>query len=37
PSLCVLTRKPVTPSDEERERNPRARSARMRVAERLQD
>ena len=30
----VLTRKPVTPSDEEQSRNPRARSAKLRVAER---
>ncbi len=37
PRLRVLTRKPVTPSDAENKRNPRARSARMRVAERLQN
>jgi 16S rRNA (cytosine1402-N4)-methyltransferase len=37
PALRVLTRKPITPSDTEKERNPRARSARMRVAERLQN
>ena len=30
----TLTRKPVRPSDEEIERNPRSRSARMRVVER---
>ncbi len=31
----VLTKKPITPSAEEIERNPRARSAKLRVAERL--
>ena len=31
----VLTRKPVLPSDEEVNSNPRARSAKLRVAERL--
>jgi 16S rRNA (cytosine1402-N4)-methyltransferase len=36
-SLRVLTRKPLRPSDEEVERNPRARSARLRVAEKLDD
>ncbi len=34
-SLKILTRRPVTPSDEERARNPRSRSAKMRVAEKL--
>jgi 16S rRNA (cytosine1402-N4)-methyltransferase len=34
PRLRVLTRKPVTPSAEEVARNPRARSAKLRVAER---
>ena len=29
----VITRKPILPSDEEVERNPRARSAKLRVAE----
>jgi len=31
----VLTKKPLVPSEEERQRNPRARSAKLRVAERL--
>lgn len=35
PSLKVLTRKAVTASDEERDRNPRSRSAKLRVAEKL--
>ncbi len=33
--MHVLTKKPVTPSEEECRRNPRARSAKMRCAERL--
>jgi 16S rRNA (cytosine1402-N4)-methyltransferase len=31
----VLTRKPITPGDEELERNPRSRSAKLRIAEKL--
>jgi 16S rRNA (cytosine1402-N4)-methyltransferase len=31
----VLTKKPIVPRDEEVERNPRARSAKLRAAERL--
>ncbi len=34
-ALKVLTRKPQTPSDDEMARNPRSRSAKLRVAERL--
>jgi len=35
PLLRVLTRKPVLPAEEEVSRNPRARSVKMRVAERI--
>ena len=35
PALREVTRKPIVPSSEERLRNPRARSAKLRVAERL--
>lgn len=35
PILEVLTRKPIVPSAEEIERNPRARSAKLRVAQKL--
>lgn len=35
PALKVVTRKPIIPTDEEIERNPRARSAKLRVAEKL--
>jgi 16S rRNA (cytosine1402-N4)-methyltransferase len=34
-SIKEITRKPIRPSDEESETNPRARSAKLRVAERL--
>jgi 16S rRNA (cytosine1402-N4)-methyltransferase len=34
PLLTVLTKKPLTPTEEEVRRNPRARSAKLRVAER---
>lgn len=34
PGLTILTKKPVVPADDEQRVNPRARSARMRVAER---
>ena len=34
--LKVLTKKPIVPSDEEVAQNPRARSAKLRAAERLQ-
>jgi len=35
PKLKILTKKPILPSKEEVERNPRARSAKLRVAERI--
>jgi 16S rRNA (cytosine1402-N4)-methyltransferase len=35
--LRVLTKKPLQPSDEERARNPRARSAKFRAAERVEE
>lgn len=37
PSVRVLTRKPVTPSAEELEINPRARSSKLRVAEKIDE
>jgi 16S rRNA (cytosine1402-N4)-methyltransferase len=33
--MCVVTKKPVMPSEEERRRNPRSRSAKLRCAERV--
>jgi 16S rRNA (cytosine1402-N4)-methyltransferase len=36
-TLREINRKPITPSPEEIEQNPRARSAKLRVAERLAD
>ena len=35
PQVNILTRKPILPSDEELEENPRARSAKLRVCEKL--
>lgn len=35
PKVKIITRKPILPSDEELERNPRARSAKLRVCEKL--
>ena len=35
PQVKILTRKPILPSDEELEANPRARSAKLRVCEKL--
>ena len=35
PRLKMIARKPITPTDAEIERNPRARSAKLRVAERI--
>lgn len=37
PVLKLVTRKPITPSDEEIARNPRSRSAKLRIAEKLRD
>jgi len=36
PSFAIITRKPIRPSEEEVHRNPRSRSARLRVAERIE-
>jgi 16S rRNA (cytosine1402-N4)-methyltransferase len=33
--MSILTKKPVTPSEEEQRRNPRSRSAKLRCAERV--
>lgn len=35
PALRIVTRKPIVASDDEQKRNPRSRSAKMRVAEKL--
>ncbi len=35
PLVKVVTRKPIVPSDDEIERNPRARSAKLRIAEKI--
>ena len=35
PTLRIVTRKPITPTDEEISENPRARSAKLRVAEKV--
>jgi 16S rRNA (cytosine1402-N4)-methyltransferase len=35
PVVKIITRKPKLPSDQEIEENPRARSAKLRVAEKL--
>jgi 16S rRNA (cytosine1402-N4)-methyltransferase len=34
-TLKEVTRKPITPSDEETKNNPRARSAKLRIAEKI--
>ena len=36
PTVDILTRKPILPTEEELSVNPRSRSAKLRVAERLQ-
>ena len=35
PEVKILTKKPILPSEEEVEENPRSRSAKLRVAEKL--
>ena len=35
PTLRVITKKPITPDEKEMERNPRSRSAKLRIAERI--
>ncbi|MGZ8572165.1 MAG: 16S rRNA (cytosine(1402)-N(4))-methyltransferase [Actinomycetota bacterium] len=37
PRWSVLTKKPLVPSEDEVERNPRARSAKLRAADRLEE
>ncbi|GAK55809.1 ribosomal RNA small subunit methyltransferase H [Candidatus Vecturithrix granuli] len=36
PSLKILTKKPILPSEEEKNRNPRSRSAKLRIAEKIE-
>ncbi len=35
PSLTIITKKPIVPSDEEKHDNPRSRSAKLRIAEKI--
>jgi len=35
PVLCIITRRPVVPGEEEERKNPASRSAKLRVAEKL--
>ena len=35
PSVTILTKKPILPSEEEQQRNPRSRSAKLRIAEKI--
>jgi len=35
PGLQIITRKPIVPTDEEQTRNPRSRSAKLRIAQRI--
>ena len=37
PDVRLVSRKPILPSEREVEENPRARSAKLRVAEKLKD
>jgi 16S rRNA (cytosine1402-N4)-methyltransferase len=37
PDVKLVSRKPIIPTDQEVEENPRARSAKLRVAEKLKD
>lgn len=37
PEIRIITKKPVQPSGEELERNPRARSAKLRIAEKCKE
>ncbi|MDQ0161629.1 16S rRNA (cytosine(1402)-N(4))-methyltransferase RsmH [Aeribacillus alveayuensis] len=36
PDICIITKKPIVPSIKEIEENPRARSAKLRIAEKLE-